>query len=304
MGMQGYGIRTVGHVDTTTHRTFLENEHGEPVSFFHDVPLWADRTKGHVNMVCEIPRWTNAKLEIATGEALNPIKQDVKKGNLRFVANLFPFHGYPWNYGALPQTWENPTECCPHTGLFGDRDPVDVLDIGETIAFSGQIKQVKILGILALLDEGETDWKIIAIDVNDPMCDRLNDIDDVEKHCPGLLDCTRHWFRSYKIPDGKPANEFAFDGRFRNKEFALKVVDETNRSWTRLVSGSIPSTGPKYHISCIGRSVGQGSCEASISDVNIERGETRSTLELQAGIPSGSVSRSHYGIFPNAAPLV
>lgn len=34
---------------------------------------------------------------------MNPIKQDVKKGALRYVANCFPHHGYIWNYGALPQ---------------------------------------------------------------------------------------------------------------------------------------------------------------------------------------------------------
>lgn len=27
---------------------------------------------------------------------------------------------------------------------------------------------------MALLDEGETDWKIIAIDVNDPLAGKLN----------------------------------------------------------------------------------------------------------------------------------
>jgi len=36
-------------------------------------------------------------------EVLNPIKQDVKKGKLRFVASCFPHHGYIWNYGAIPQ---------------------------------------------------------------------------------------------------------------------------------------------------------------------------------------------------------
>lgn len=54
-------------------------------------------------MVNEIPRFSNAKCEIATGEYMNPIKQDVKKGALRFVKNVFPLHGYMWNYGALPQ---------------------------------------------------------------------------------------------------------------------------------------------------------------------------------------------------------
>ena len=41
--------------------------------------------------------------QISMKEALNPIKQDCKKGKLRFVHNCFPYHGYIWNYGALPQ---------------------------------------------------------------------------------------------------------------------------------------------------------------------------------------------------------
>lgn len=42
-------------------------------------------------------------VQIATKELLNPIKQDVKKGALRYVANIFPHKGYIWNYGAIPQ---------------------------------------------------------------------------------------------------------------------------------------------------------------------------------------------------------
>lgn len=41
--------------------------------------------------------------QIATKDFLNPIKQDVKKGKLRYVANVFPHKGYIWNYGAIPQ---------------------------------------------------------------------------------------------------------------------------------------------------------------------------------------------------------
>jgi len=40
----------------------------------------------------------------------------------------------------------------------------------------GEIKQVKVLGILAMIDEGETDWKVIAIDNKDPMADKMNGI--------------------------------------------------------------------------------------------------------------------------------
>ena len=57
--------------------------------------------------------------------------QDQKKGKLRYVANSFPHHGYIWNYGALPQTWENPHHEDQSTGCKGDNDPVDCCEIGH-----------------------------------------------------------------------------------------------------------------------------------------------------------------------------
>ena len=57
------------------------------------------------------------------------------------------------------------------------------------------MKQVKVLGIMALLDEGETDWKVLVVDVNDPLASKLNDIEDVERHLPGLIRATNEWFR-------------------------------------------------------------------------------------------------------------
>ncbi|KAI7856373.1 inorganic pyrophosphatase [Circinella umbellata] len=200
-------------------------------------------------MVVEIPRWTNAKIEIATGESFNPLKQDVKKGKVRFVRNCFPYKGYIWNYGALPQTWEDPTTVNTDTNARGDNDPIDVCEIGEGIGYCGQVKQVKVLGVMALLDEGETDWKLIAIDTRDPLAEKLNDINDVEKHLPGLIDATRHWFKVYKMPDGKPANEFAFNGQCKNKAYAQHVIDETHDAWKRLIQGKIPAKADTHDIS-------------------------------------------------------
>lgn len=38
----------------------------------------------------------------------------------------------------------------------------------------GEVIKVKVLGILAMIDEGETDWKVIAINVEDPEANELN----------------------------------------------------------------------------------------------------------------------------------
>ncbi|KAK4672987.1 Inorganic pyrophosphatase [Podospora pseudopauciseta] len=237
-----YSIRKVGAPYTLEHRVYIEKD-GVPVSPFHDIPLYANAEKTILNMIVEIPRWTNAKQEISKDELLNPIKQDVKKGKLRFVRNCFPHKGYLWNYGAFPQTWEDPNVVHPETKAKGDNDPLDVCEIGELVGYTGQIKQVKVLGVMALLDEEETDWKVIVIDVNDPLAPKLNDVEDVERHLPGLLRATNEWFRIYKIPDGKPENQFAFTGECKNKKYAMDVVHECNEAWEKLITGKAPAGG-------------------------------------------------------------
>ena len=97
--------------------------------------------------------------------------------------------------------------------------------------------QIKVLGAIGLIDEGESDWKIIGIDVNDPLASKLSDINDVETHLPGLLDATRDWFRIYKVPTGKPANSFALNGKYFDREFALKQIEHDHQSWSNLING-------------------------------------------------------------------
>eukprot|EP01097_Dermamoeba_algensis_P000549 TRINITY_DN1191_c0_g1_i2.p1 TRINITY_DN1191_c0_g1~~TRINITY_DN1191_c0_g1_i2.p1 ORF type:complete len:256 (-),score=76.20 TRINITY_DN1191_c0_g1_i2:91-858(-) len=239
-----YTTKPTGDPSTTDYRVFFEKD-GKQISPFHDIPLHASKDSHVFNVVIEIPKDTNAKLEISTKEKFNPIKQDVKNGKLRFVADLPGHKGYPWNYGAFPQTWENPTHKEPDTDAFGDNDPLDVCEIGSEKAAVGQVKQVKVLGTLALIDEGETDWKIITIDVHDPLAQKINTLEDLEREKPGYVKAMHDWFRDYKIPDGKPPNKFAFNGEAKNKDLALKVIEENHKFWQELTSGKIPSKGTK-----------------------------------------------------------
>ncbi|KAK5047854.1 Inorganic pyrophosphatase [Exophiala sideris] len=212
-----YTPRAVGTPDSLEYRLYLESG-GSPISIWHDVPLYSDDDKQVLNMVVEIPRWSNAKFEISRNEAFNPIKQDIKDDRARFVRNLFPYKGYIWNYGALPGTWEDPSHVHPDTEHPGDNDPLDALEIGERVAYTGQIKRVKVLGVMALLDEGATDWKIIVIDINDPCASKVNGIADVQQQFPGLLEATRDWFKFYKVPDGKKPNKIALNEEFKDQQ--------------------------------------------------------------------------------------
>ena len=45
---------------------------------------------------------------------------------------------------------------------------------------------------------------------------------------------TVEWFKIYKMPDGKPANEFAFNSEPKNKEFAENIIAGCHESWKKL----------------------------------------------------------------------
>jgi len=231
-----YNPTPIGDSTSTDFRVkFTDSSSGNPISVWHDVPLYANAEKTLVNYVNEIPKGTSAKMEIATDEALTPIKQDIKKGKLRF----YLYGDSLVNYGALPQTWEDPKEVHPDTKCGGDNDPLDVIEIGDEVMPMGSVYAVKPLGVLALLDEGETDWKLIAIRADDPKAKLVNDVDDVEKVFPGKIHEVREWFRLYKTAEGKGENEYAFDGEAKDRKYAEKVIADTHESWRKLKSGEI-----------------------------------------------------------------
>ncbi|KAJ1396566.1 Inorganic pyrophosphatase [Sesbania bispinosa] len=204
-------VKEEGQPQTLDYRAFFVDQSGKKVSPWHDIPLQLG--DGVFNFIVEIPKESSAKMEVATDEPFTPIKQDMKKGKLRF----YPYNIH-WNYGLLPQTWEDPSLANAEVeGAFGDNDPVDVVEIGESQRKIGDVLRVKPLAALAMIDEGELDWKIVAISLDDPKASLVNDVDDVEKHFPGTLTAIRDWFRDYKIPDGKPANKFGLGNQAANK---------------------------------------------------------------------------------------
>lgn len=98
---------------------------------------------------------------------------------------------------------------------------------------------MKILGTIALIDEGETDWKVLAIDTRDPLAEKLNDIDDIQTHMPGFIAATVEWFKIYKMPDGeimhfvlglpRPYNVVGRVAIFQIKNFMWPSANHTRR---------------------------------------------------------------------------
>ena len=239
---------TRGSPQTETFRLYFHrrSDPNQPLSPWHDIPLHApaatnqnDSTERLYHYVNEIPRGTTAKMEVSTTTKHNPIAQDIKKGKLRH----FTYGDIPFNYGCLPQTWEDPSATHPETGCNGDNDPVDVVELSRSPLAVGSVHSVRVLGVLALIDEGETDWKLLAVNSADPLYSRLSSVDDVERELPGLVARVKEWFKYYKTTDGKAENVLGFDERVLGVAEAEAVIQETHEAWKALVEGKKEPAG-------------------------------------------------------------
>ncbi|CAG9988637.1 unnamed protein product [Clonostachys byssicola] len=249
-------LREVGARNTLDWRVWLEKD-GNPISFWHDIPLYPNsEDKSIINFYTEIPRWTDGKIETKRDEPLSmvdyrlllrenislterkdPIFHDDKKKQPRFVYSVWPHKTYPFNYGSIPQTWESPNHKHNLTGYVGDNDPIDIFEISSLPpAAVGEIRQVKVLGGLPMIDEETTDWKVIAIDVNDPLAKHVNTVNDLDKYRPGLRQQFHEWFIYYKVIKGDGINTIV-GGEYKDAATMQDVIAESHGFWQDLVKG-------------------------------------------------------------------
>ena len=87
---------------------------------------------------------------------------------------------------------------------------VDCVEIGDRQAKIGEVLKVKPLAVLAMIDEGELDWKIVTISVDDPKANMVNNAADVEKNFPVSLLYRMHMILTVHL-FGKKVNSYAMD---------------------------------------------------------------------------------------------
>lgn len=161
-----------------------------------------------INAVIEIPAGTSKKIEFypATGT----FKTDQRNGQDRIIR----FLPYPANYGFVPGTLSS-------SEAGGDGDALDMLVISEALA-TGTVIPVVPIGILRLTDDGEEDFKIVAV----PADHRLNhlgayraeDIRNIEQ----IRQIITEWFLHY---DTDPATATGWG----NREEALQYIRNNTR---------------------------------------------------------------------------
>jgi len=147
----------------------------------HDLKI-GDQAPDIVTAVIEIPRGSQNKLEY-----------DEERGVFALDRVLYsPMH-YPLDYGFIPATRSE------------DGDHLDVMVIGSDPLFTGCVVDVRPVAMLEMIDGGEKDFKVLAVQVKNPRLTHLNDLPDIEAWNSHLLREISHFMEAYKHLEGKKA---------------------------------------------------------------------------------------------------
>ncbi|MCR9263550.1 MAG: inorganic diphosphatase [Flavobacteriaceae bacterium] len=153
---------------------------------FYSLPTFV--SEGTFNAVIEIPAGTNKKIEY--DEKGKIFRVDEQNGKERVI----DFLPYPANYGFIPSTLSD-------TLTGGDGDALDVLVLAEALE-TGTVIECIPVGVLKLMDDGEEDYKIIAI----PLKNKKRVIDaqnfaQLSKNYPAIMEIIELWFLNYNKDD-------------------------------------------------------------------------------------------------------
>ncbi len=151
-------------------------------NFLHNIELFTDDSL--VNVVIEIPAGSIQKWEI--NKETGQIEwEQVAPDSMRIIDYL----AYPANYGFVPQT------LLPKK-LGGDGDPMDVFVLGESVERASILK-VKIIGIIHMIDNNESDSKLLAVNTNKAGIE-ANSLEMLNLKYPGAVEIIKLWLLNYK----------------------------------------------------------------------------------------------------------
>lgn len=121
-------------------------------------------------------------------DSTNKYEYDHSLGLFRLSRALYsPMH-YPGDYGFIPGT------------IAEDREPLDVLCLVTSATFSGCLNEVRPVAMLDMLDDRETDRKILAVPNRDPRYAGVHSLADLDTHIQREIE---HFFEIYKDLEGR-----------------------------------------------------------------------------------------------------
>ena len=107
----------------------------------------------------------------------------------------------------------------------GDGDSLDIILLGPPLN-RGDVVSAKLIGVLKLLDNGEHDDKLIAVQLNSPL-KKSNSLKELNEQFPGIKEILEKWFTNYKGNGKMKSNGF------RNLEEAEKILKEASEQFEK-----------------------------------------------------------------------
>ncbi len=133
-----------------------------------------------INVIIEIPKGSKNKYEL-----------DKETGLIMLDRAMHTSQDYPFDYGFMPQShWE-------------DGDPLDVVVLTTYPLVPNVLVKVRPVAIMNMIDDGDSDAKIIAVPEKDPRWDDVQDLADINKHTIKEIE---HFFLTYKQIQKKPVS--------------------------------------------------------------------------------------------------
>ena len=158
--------------------------------------IWHDVSENRIK-----PEDFLAVIEITRGDK-KKYELDKETGCIILDRILYTSMQYPANYGFIPRT------------LADDGDPLDVLVLCSEV--------------LAMLDGGKNDEKIIAIPFKDPTYNDYRSVHDLPSH---LFDEMRHFFSVYKQLEGKQTAVDEIGDREKAVEIITRCINCYNEKY-------------------------------------------------------------------------
>lgn len=170
------------------------------MNLLHDIPAG---TKEEMNMIVEIQSGSMNKYEV-----------DKDTGLLKLDRANYGAAAYPVEYGFIPQT------------LADDGDALDVLLFASFPIHPGTLVEVRPVGFMEMIDDGENDHKVIGVPVNDRRWEDVKDIGDINQH---TLRSIQDFFENLKNLKGKQVT-ITING-FKGKAEAQAAFEQARQAY-------------------------------------------------------------------------
>ena len=166
------------------------------MNLWHDVSLGKNAPE-EINVIVEIPKGSHNKYEL-----------DKESGIIKLDRANYSDAPYPVEYAFAPRT------------LWDDGDAIDVLLLATWNVPTGVLVETRPVALMEMIDEGESDYKILGVPVKDQRWNDVQDLDDINQH---TLKEIKHFFETYKeLKGGKVTVP-----RFGPKQEALDAVTKS-----------------------------------------------------------------------------